>query len=97
MPKYLKVHYLKKINTFLKWWHKKLGGTSFEYEESGLFKTNLINEIADKKLEAQRKAPSWRRVCKVILKNDFYCYGLSFCQNKNEYDKLMKLKKLYGE
>lgn len=97
MPKYLKMHYLKKINTFLKWWHKKLGGINFEYEDSGFFKTDLVEEIADKKLEAQRKAPSWRRICKVILRNDFYCYGLSFCQNKNEYEKLMKLKKIYGE
>ncbi len=97
MPKYLKIHYLKKINTFLKWWDKKLGGTNIKYENNGLFETILIPDIADKKLEAQKKIPSWRRICKVILKNDFYCYELSFTQNKNEYQKLMTLKKIYGE
>lgn len=27
--------------------------------------------------------PSWRRICKVLLKNDYWCYALSFSANKS--------------
>jgi predicted phosphoadenosine phosphosulfate sulfurtransferase len=58
-------HYRDKIAVFVRWWRER--GVD-------------LPEEADPKLEAARKAPSWRRVAKVILKNDRLCKGLSFTQ-----------------
>jgi predicted phosphoadenosine phosphosulfate sulfurtransferase len=84
MPEYLKEHYSKKIHRFFWYWKNKC-----QWGE--------IKDYEDKKLESSHKAPSWRRVCKCILKNDFYCKSLSFSQNKNEYEKLVDLKTKYNE
>ena len=47
---------------------------------------------ADPEEEARRKAPSWRRICKVILKNDRMCRGLGFTQHKSSsYDNYRKM------
>jgi predicted phosphoadenosine phosphosulfate sulfurtransferase len=78
MPPYLKNHYLKKIDKFLEYWKNH----GFE---------NDIPETADPKLESQRKAPSWRRICKVLLRNDYWCKGLSFCQTKGEMEKQLNI------
>lgn len=75
MPKYLSKHYLVKIRIFIKW-----------YKDKGY--PNGIPDTADVKSEASKEVPSWRRICKCILKNDFLCKSLSFSQNKNEYNKL---------
>lgn len=72
MPPNLADHYRERIFKFLKWWRKnrkKYGLTS-------------IPDFADKKLEAQMKVPSWRRICKVLIRNDYWCKGLSFSQSK---------------
>ncbi|MDR0801905.1 DUF3440 domain-containing protein [Fluviicola sp.] len=74
MPSYLKNHYVKKINKFMEYWKK-----------NGF--PDGIPETSDVKLEAQRKAPSWRRICKVLLKNDYWCKGLSFSQTKGEMER----------
>lgn len=41
--------------------------------------------------------PSWRRICKVLLKNDYWCKGLSFSPTKNsayqKYQELMKRRR----
>lgn len=78
MPPYLKNHYMKKINKFLQYW--RVHG----------FK-NDIPQTADPKLESQRKAPSWRRICKVLLKNDYWCRGLSFAQTKGEMERQLNI------
>lgn len=78
MPPYLKNHYLKKIDKFLEYWKNN----GFE---------NDIPETADPKLESQRKAPSWRRICKVLLRNDYWCKGLSFSQTKGEMEKQLNI------
>lgn len=78
MPVYLREHYLKKIAKFLDYWRKQ------GYEDD-------IPETSDPQLEAQRKAPSWRRICKVLLKNDYWCKGLSFAQTKNEMEKQLNI------
>lgn len=81
MPPYLEEHYRKKIYTFLNWYrHNK--------QKSGV---DSIPDFADAKLESQRKIPSWRRICKVILKNDYWCKGLSFGQTKKEMEKQLDL------
>ena len=36
--------------------------------------------------------PSWKRICKSLLRNDYWCKGLSFTQHKSEaYEKYLKL------
>lgn len=50
-----------------------------------------IPEIAECKLESQKKAISWRRIARAIEKNDFYLRRLSFAQTKNDDNELMKL------
>ena len=41
--------------------------------------------------------PSWKRICKALLRNDYWCKGLSFTQHKSEafekYKKLMKRRR----
>jgi len=35
-------------------------------------------------LEARQWAPSWRRMAKVLLRNDYWCKGLGQTQPKSE-------------
>lgn len=40
----------------------------------------------------QKGPPSWKRICKALLRNDYWCKGLSFTQTKSEaYEKYKKL------
>jgi hypothetical protein len=56
-----------------------------------------IPEEAPPELEAKCWAPSWRRMCKVLLRNDYWCKGLGQTQPKSEayvkYKQIMKVKK----
>jgi predicted phosphoadenosine phosphosulfate sulfurtransferase len=81
MPPYLKEHYEKKINVFWDYWKKE----GFD----------VMPDTADPKLEANRKAPSWRRICKVLLKNDYWCKGLSFSQTKKEMERQLDIINKY--
>lgn len=83
MPSYLAEHYRQKINKFLQWWEKE-----------GLAS---IPDHADIKDEAKKKVPSWRRICKVLLKNDYWCKGLSFSQTKKELEKQVAMITRYNE
>ena len=42
-------------------------------------------------------APSWKRICKALLRNDYWCKGLSFTQTKPDayakYQKIMKKRR----
>lgn len=59
---------------------------------------NIIPEEAPAELEAKCWAPSWRRMCKVILRNDYWCKGLGQTQPKSEaYIKYKEIKKLKAE
>lgn len=41
-----------------------------------------------------KSAPSWKRICKALLRNDYWCKGLSFSQHKSAaYEKYLKLMK----
>ena len=69
---------------------KYLGGYDNTYYVSG----SGIPDEADYRLEQERKVPSWRRVCKSLLRNDYWCKGLSFTQHKSEaYEKYLLLMK----
>lgn len=84
LPSFEREHYEDKIAVFLKW-----------YESRGY--PDGIPDEADPKMEAARKEPSWRRVCKTILKNDRMCRGLGFSQHVSgtyeNYRKLMKKRR----
>jgi len=79
MPPKSKEHYENKLLVFRKWWQER------GYPEG-------IPDEADYAIEAARKAPSWRRICKSLLRNDYWCKGLGFSQHKSEaYEKYLKL------
>lgn len=81
MPPKTKEHYENKIAVFQVWWSKR-----------GYPAPDGIPDEADYALEAKRKVPSWRRVVKSLLRNDYWCKGLSFTQHKSEaYEKYLKL------
>ena len=41
-----------------------------------------------------KSAPSWKRICKSLLRNDYWCKGLSFTQHKTgAYENYLKLMK----
>jgi predicted phosphoadenosine phosphosulfate sulfurtransferase len=71
MPPRTQEHYANKIFVFEQWW-KKHGYAEGMPDES---------LRAD---EASRKAPSWRRICRALLRNDYWCKGLGFSQHRSE-------------
>jgi predicted phosphoadenosine phosphosulfate sulfurtransferase len=81
IPDVTKEHYLNKIYTFVKWWENR------GYELG-------IPDEAPYILESKKLVPSWRRVCKSLLRNDYWCKGLGFSQQKTAaYQKYLELKK----
>lgn len=83
MPPPTAEHYREKIGTFLRWW--KTHGVP------------CIPQEADPKQEALRKAPSWRRICKTLLKNDYWCKGLSFAETKRDMERQAQIIMKYLE
>jgi predicted phosphoadenosine phosphosulfate sulfurtransferase len=81
MPPRTSEHYKNKIAVYLKWW--KTRGYPDE-----------IPHEADKKLETLGKAPSWRKIAKSILRNDYWCRWLGFSPTKTAaYQRYMDLMK----
>ena len=81
MPPKTKEHYDNKIWSFCQWWEAR------GYE-------NGIPDEAELALEMKRDVPSWRRVCKTLLRNDYWCKGLGFSQHKSgAYQKYLDLMK----
>ncbi len=85
LPETERDHYEDKIAVFINWWREKRG-------------IGIVDE-ADPKIESARKAPTWRRVCKSILRNDHLCKGLSFTQQRStptayeRYKKVMRQRR----
>lgn len=81
MPAHTREHFRNKIAVFIQWW-----------KDRGY--PNGIPDEADPEAEAAKSAPSWRRVCKALLRNDFWCKGLSFSQTKSgAYERYVKIMK----
>ncbi|MCI8759710.1 MAG: DUF3440 domain-containing protein [Clostridia bacterium] len=76
----LMLHYYRKIKKFMIWYKNKYG-----------IEQKNIPDIAECKLENQKKAISWRRIARAIEKNDFYLRRLSFGQTKNDDRELKEL------
>lgn len=54
-----------------------------------------IPDFAPHDLEVKQWAPSWRRMCRCILRNDYYCKGLGQTQPKSEaYGKYKAIKEV---
>jgi predicted phosphoadenosine phosphosulfate sulfurtransferase len=85
MPKNTSEHYKNKIAVYLKWYRDR------GYPEG-------IPDEADYKMESLGKAPSWRKIVKTLLKNDYWCKGLGFSPTKTsaytKYLELMKKRRL---
>lgn len=71
MPPVMEERYRDKVLLFEKWWAER------GYPDG-------IPDEADANMEAQHLAPSWRRVCKSLLRNDYWCKGLGFSQHKSD-------------
>lgn len=80
MPKVTRDHYAVRFKTFIDGWR----GRGYD----------SIPDEAPLVLENAHWAPSWRRICKVLLRNDWWCKGLGLQQPKSEaYGKYLELKK----
>lgn len=80
MPEKTAEHYRTKIAVYLKWYLER------DYPQG-------IPEEQEKDL-GYRDIPSWRRICKTLLRNDFWCRSLSFSPNKPKYyDRYLKRMK----
>lgn len=80
MPKKTGEHYKARFKKFIAGWHDR------GYSE--------IPEEAPIELENKCWAPSWRRMCKVILRNDYWCKGLGQTQPLSDsYQRFKHLKK----
>lgn len=80
LPEYEREHYENKIAVFRHWWREKRG-------------MEMVDE-ASHEVEAQRKAPTWRRVAKTILLNDRMCRRLSFSQQRSSETAFERYRKI---
>lgn len=84
LPAPTQKHYIENFKRFMKGWRRR-GYT-------------VIPDAAPPELEANSWAPSWRRMCKTLLRNDYFCKGLGFTQPKSEaWLKYKILKKAQAE
>lgn len=80
MPKKTRDHYVDRFKKFINGWFQR--GYA------------VIPDEAPPELEAKCWAPSWRRMCKVLLRNDYWCKGLGQTQPKSEaWIKFKQMKK----
>jgi predicted phosphoadenosine phosphosulfate sulfurtransferase len=70
LPKQTREHYIKRFRSFIKGWKSR------GYDE--------IPDEAPAVLEAKQWAPSWRRMAKCLLRNDYWCKSLGQAQPKSE-------------
>jgi predicted phosphoadenosine phosphosulfate sulfurtransferase len=81
LPPKTKEHFKNKIAVFIKW-----------YQDRGY--PNGIPDERPYKQEAAREVPSWRRICKMLLRNDYWAKGIGFSQHKTAaYEKYLKIMK----
>jgi len=80
MPERSREHYLARFRSFIRGWR-------------GRGYTADIPDEAPSILESKHWAPSYRRLCKVLLRNDYWCKGLGLTQPKSEaYGKYLKIR-----
>lgn len=80
LPTKTREHYTRRFKKFIHGWRDR-GYTKIPQE-------------APLELENKCWVPSWRRMCKVILRNDYWCKGLGQTQPKSEaYGKFKDIQK----
>lgn len=81
LPPSTRTHYEGKFRVFLSGW-------------KGRGYVDGIPDEAPKILEDKHWAPSWRRICKVLLRNDWWCKGLGLTQPKSKaYEQYLALRR----
>lgn len=81
MPGKTQRHYKERFKKFIKGW-----------QDRGYL---IIPDEAPEDLESKCWVPSWRRMCKVILRNDYWCKGLGQTQPYSDaYGKFKAIKQL---
>lgn len=81
LPAKTREHYIKRFRVFIGGWKGRGYGDGLPDE-------------APKILEDKQWAPSWRRMCKVLLRNDWWCKTLGLTQPKSAaYERYMALKR----
>jgi len=79
MPHKTGLHYRERFKKFIKGW-----------QDRGYL---VIPDEAPEDLESKCWVPSWRRMCKVILRNDYWCKGLGQTQPLSDaYHKFKDIK-----
>jgi predicted phosphoadenosine phosphosulfate sulfurtransferase len=79
MPKKTRDHYIARFKKFIAGWKQR------GYDK--------IPDEAPHELEVKCWAPSWRRMCKVLLRNDYWCKGLGQTQPLSDsYQKFKAIK-----
>lgn len=77
MPTRTAEHYRNKICVYLRWYQTRGWPSNIPDAQE--------NDLGSKDI------PSWRRICKTIIKNDYWCKTLSFSPTKNpHYEKYCK-------
>jgi predicted phosphoadenosine phosphosulfate sulfurtransferase len=84
MPKKTRDHYAVRFKKFIAGWKRR--GYA------------VIPDEAPHELESKQWVPSWRRMAKTLLRNDYWCKGLGFTQPKSEaYEIFKDMKRLKKE
>lgn len=87
MPKKTREHYTARFKKFISSWNDR------GYKE--------IPDEAPPELESMCWVPSWRRLCKVLLRNDYWCKGLGQTQPKSDayiaFKEMRKVNRLKAE
>lgn len=79
MPSKTQSHYRERFKKFIKGW-----------QDRGYL---VIPDEAPEDLESKCWVPSWRRMCKVLLRNDYWCKGLGQTQPLSDaYGKFKEIK-----
>lgn len=84
LPEVSRDHYVERFKDHIKGWRKR------GYKGD-------IPDSAPRDLENKQWVPSWRRMCKVLLRNDWWCKSLGMTQPKSEaWNKFKKMKAANG-
>lgn len=94
MPDHMQEHYRNKIYRFIKWYEEHGWTDENGYRVTG---NGCVPDEACHSLEVSKKAPSWRRIAKMLLRNDYWAKTLGFVQNKDGFFYKRYLERLKDE
>lgn len=103
MPPHLAAHYIGKINTYFRWWalhcggrtqHQKVEAEDDRFDAMGIYINDVIpydGYTGEGPDTPAWRDPPWKRICRVLLKNDYWCKGIGFQQTTREREALQRL------